>query len=66
MRDGDLFLNNVISLLADLPVQCNLHKELRCLEGMIFGGKRIFAKSLWKPESEQDLFCFGLEKYYDK
>lgn len=46
MHDGDLFLNNVISLLTDLPVQFNLHKELRCLEGVIFGGKRIFAKSL--------------------
>lgn len=46
MYDGDLFLNNVISLLTDLTVHFNLHKEWRCLEGMVFLKKRIFAKSL--------------------
>lgn len=46
MHDKDLFLNNVISLLTDFTVQFNLHKELRCLEGMIFLSKETFAKSL--------------------
>lgn len=66
MHDKDLFLNNVISLLTDFTVQFNLHKELRCLEGMIFLSKETFAKSLWKLEWEQDTFCFDFKKYYDK
>lgn len=48
LHDGDLFLNNVISLLTDLTVQFNLHKELRCLEDMIFLRKENFCKVILK------------------